>query len=185
MIPGYRLEGHALVSADECIAAADGAMPPELYCEADWRRFQAALDDSILVVVGRLSHAARPNVRGRRRMVVSSSASGIEQRADAWWWNPSAATLAEALAAAAPEGGRVGITGGRAVFDLFARLGFDAFDLARARRVRLPGGVPIFSGLGGAVDAAAVLKGSGLGRASTEILDAEADVVLDRWLRGA
>ena len=45
-IPGSSviIEGHAIVSVDGMIAAADGTMPPALRSEPDWRIFQAALD---------------------------------------------------------------------------------------------------------------------------------------------
>lgn len=185
MIPGYWLEGHALVSADERIAAADGSMPAELYNDADWARFQQALDESVLVVLGRLSHEARPNARRRRRMVVTSASWGIEHRADTWWWNPAGADIRDALAAAAPEGGRIAIPGGRAVFDLFLAIGFDGFDLARAPRVSLAGGVPVFSGIAEGRTAATLMRASGLALAGTEMLDPDADVVLESWRRMA
>ena len=46
--PGYSIEGHAIVSADDRIAGADGLTPPSLNNPADWARFQAALDDAVL-----------------------------------------------------------------------------------------------------------------------------------------
>ena len=115
--------------------------------EADWRRFQQALDEAAVTVLGRLGHEANPNVKGRNRLVLSSSAQGVERRADAWWWNPADAPLEAALRQAAPAGGIVAVPGGRRVFDLFLELGFDEFHLARARSVRIPDGIPVFSGL--------------------------------------
>ena len=64
------VEGHAIVSVDGMIAAADGSMPPALRNEADWRIFQAALDAAVLVVLGRLGHERNPNP-GRKRLVLS------------------------------------------------------------------------------------------------------------------
>ena len=96
--------GHAIVSADDRIADASGLTPPSLRIAADWDRFQAALDRSVVTVVGRLGHEANPNRRGRNRLVLSSHADGVERRPDAWWWNPAAAPLADALGARRARG---------------------------------------------------------------------------------
>ncbi len=180
---GYRIEGHAIVSADDRIAGADGMTPAALNNGADWARFQAALDAAALVVLGRTSHEANPNRSGRRRMVVSSSSVGIEQRSDGWWWNPKRTPLAEALAASAPSGGTIAVPGGRLVFDLFLALGFDAFDLARAERVLLPDGIPVFSAAAAGKTADAVLAENGLVARGSETLDDAAGVTLTLWRR--
>ncbi len=143
MIGPWRIHGHAIVSADDKIAAADGLTPPALRNQADWRRFQQALDRAAVTVLGRLGHQANPNVKGRNRLVLSSSVDGVERRADTWWWNPADVPLEAALRQAAPGGGIVAVPGGRRVFDLFLDLGFDAFHLARAAAVRLPDGKPM------------------------------------------
>ena len=70
--------GHAIVSADGAIADRQRRMPPELRNDNDWTRFQAALDASVLVVLGRLGHEAHPNP-GRRRLVVTGAARGLEK----------------------------------------------------------------------------------------------------------
>ena len=132
MIGPWRIHGHAIVSADDCIAGPDGFTPPELRNDADWRRFQQALDQAAITVLGRRGHEANPNAKGRNRLVLSSAAHGAERRADAWWWNPADALLEDALRLAAPAGGIVAVPGGRQVFDLFLSLGFDEFHLARA-----------------------------------------------------
>jgi hypothetical protein len=136
-----------------------------------------------VTVLGRLGHEANPNFKGRNRMVLSSAARGIERRADAWWWNPAEASLEEALAKAAPEGGIVAVPGGRLVFDLFLKIGFDAFDLARAERVQLPGGVPVFSAVATGRSAAETLAAHGLRARPTEWLDEAAGVSLTLWRR--
>jgi hypothetical protein len=183
MIPGYRIEGHAIVSADDRIADPEGNTPPELSNEADWLRFQRALDAAAVVVVGRLSHHANPNTRRRNRLVVSSSATGCERRADAWWWNPAGTPFAEALRLAAPGGGIVAVPGGRLIFDLFRTIGFDAFHLARCGDVRIPGGVPLFSAIDVGVPADAVLAADGLVAGTPEVLDPIANVTLVVWQR--
>jgi hypothetical protein len=43
-----------------------------------------------------------------------------------------------------PRGGDVAVPGGQVVFDLFLKIGFDAFHLSRAHGVRLPGGRALF-----------------------------------------
>lgn len=182
-VPGYRIEGHAIVSADDRIAGADGLTPAALNNAADWTRFQAELDGAALVVLGRLSHAANPNRRNRPRLVVSSSSRGIERRSDAWWWNPAGVSLADALAAAAPGGGIVAVPGGRLVFDLFLDLGFDAFYLSRSAHVRLPDGISAFSEVADGKTADAVLAGHGLLIDRREALDSTAGVTLTVWRR--
>ena len=183
MIGPWCIHGHAIVSADDRIAGPDGLTPPELRNEADWLRFQQALDDAAVTVLGRLGHEANPNVRGRNRLVLSSSAKGVERRAEAWWWNPADAPLEAALHQAAPAGGIVTVPGGRQVFDLFLDAGFDAFHLARARSVTIPDGIPVFSGLTAGHPAEALLAARGLVAGEAEVLDLEAQVTLTRWHR--
>jgi len=57
MTPHWPIVGFAIVSADDRIADAGGAMPDALRNEADWQRFQAELDASALTVLGRLGLA--------------------------------------------------------------------------------------------------------------------------------
>lgn len=179
----HRIEGHAIVSADGCIADPEGNTPPSLNNEADWLRFQAALDIAAVVVLGRLSHESNPNTARRNRLVVSSSARGIERRSDAWWWNPADASLAAALGRAAPRGGIVAVPGGRLVFDLFLGAGYDAFHLARVSGVTIPGGVPLFTALNTGKTAEAVLGAAGLVAGPEEMLDPVAGVTLVTWRR--
>jgi hypothetical protein len=179
----YAIHGHAIVSADDRIADAAGATPESLRNEADWVRFQAALDRAAVTVLGRLGHEANPNLKGRNRLVLSSEARGIERRDDAWWWNPAEAPLAAALAAAAPLGGVVAVPGGSGVFDLFLALGFDEFHLSRAGGVVIPDGIPVFSGIREGLSAEAILAAHGLVPDRPEMLDAAADVSVTVWRR--
>jgi dihydrofolate reductase len=183
VIGPWRIHGHAIVSADDKIAGPDGLTPPELRNEADWLRFQQALDEAAVTVLGRLGHKANANVRGRNRLVLSSSAKGVERRSDGWWWNPADVPLEAALREAAPAGGIVTVPGGRQVFDLFLGLGFDEFHLARAQPVRLPQGIPVFSGLSETRTADALLAARGLVAGNTEVIDSTANVTLTRWHR--
>jgi hypothetical protein len=184
-LPGYSIEGHAIVSVDGRIAGADGRTPPRLRNEADWLRFQQALDSAAIVALGRLAHEHNPNAARRNRMVVSSGAHGIERRADAWWWNPAEASLAEALAAAAPSGGIVAVPGGRRVFDLFLGIGYDAFHLARVAGVKVAKGIPVFSGVDSDTLPEEFLADAGLVPGIPDVLDRAAGVTLVTWRRAA
>ena len=83
------IDAFAIVSANDCIADAKGRFPPELMNDADWVYFQNELDHCDYVVVGRASHDATPNIKKRRRIVMSLSARELEQRDDALFWNPA------------------------------------------------------------------------------------------------
>ncbi len=181
----YAVHGHAIVSADDRIADAGGSTSAALRNRADWDRFQAALDRAAVIVLGRRGHEANPNPRKRKRMVLSSAVSGLERRSDAWWWNPASVRLGAALAAAAPGGGIVAVPGGRPVFDFFLGVGYDEFHLARAERVLIPDGVPLFSSVLGGHSAKAVLAGNGLIPGPYEALDPAANVSLTVWRRPA
>jgi hypothetical protein len=180
---GYKIHGHAIVSADDRIADRYGVTPPSLRNDKDWERFQASLDGAAVTVLGRLGHEANPNLKGRTRLVLSSSAKGIEHRADAFWWNPEEAPLADALAGAAPAGGIVAVPGGRRVFDLFLAIGFDEFHLSRATRVTIPDGIPVFSEVLAGRNAADILAAHGLVADPVEMLDPAKAVEFTRWRR--
>jgi hypothetical protein len=181
MIGNYRIEGHALVSGDDRIADAAGNKPPELNHPLDWARFQAELAWAAVIAVGRKSHESDPGRPGRRRLVLSSSARGIERRVDAWWWNPAEATLEEALEAVAPGGGLVAVPGGTRVFDVFLGVGYDAFHLARLPAVTLPGGLPVFSACDEGDTAEGVLAEAGLVVVETEMLDPAVGLSVEVW----
>lgn len=182
-MPRYEIHGYAIVSEDDCISNTDGVMPPELYSKADWRYFQSELDRAVLTIIGRVGHAAHANTAGRRRLVVSSQALGVEERNDAWWWNPSEASLGDALRRAAPEGGLVAVPGGRRVNDLFLSLGFDGFHLTRRHGVRLPGGVPVFTRAPTTGSAERLLRCHGLSPTAPLVLDPAENVTLTVWMR--
>ena len=177
----YKFHGHAIVSDNDMIADADGKMPERLINASDFTRFQRELDRAGALIVGRKGHQAHPDRRGRNRIVVSSSARGIERRADGWWWNPAQATLDDALVRAFPRGGIVAVPGGRRVFDLMLERGYDEFHLARVRGVHVEGGVPVFSDCTNGRSAEEVLAARGLVPAPSEVLDATARVVVTIW----
>lgn len=177
------IHGYAIVSDDDRIADETGRTPDVLRNDADWAYFQKQLDLSDVTVLGRLGHETNPNPKGRKRMILSSSARGIEKRDDGWWWNPQALPWTDAVRTVLPQGGRVAVPGGRRVFDLFLEIGYDAFHLTRAEGVVLSGGVPVFSACETGNSAEAVLAQAGLRPGEREILDQAGPVSLVVWRR--
>ncbi|MBF9197875.1 hypothetical protein [Microvirga terrestris] len=184
-MPQVEIHGYAIVSDNDCIADASGRTPEVLHNEADWAYFQAELNKSALTVLGRLGHEANANPRGRLRMIVSSSSSGLERRADGWWWDPGKLPWDDAIRTVLPEGGRVAVPGGRQVFDLFIRIGYDAFHLARAEGTYVPDGVPVFSGCQFGRSAATILSEGGLAPGEHRVLDPAGRVTLAIWRMAA
>ncbi|MGX1098699.1 hypothetical protein [Amorphus sp. MBR-141] len=178
--PRWTIEGFAIVSDDDRIADAHGTMPDALRNEADRRVFQAGLDRMNAVLLGRTSHEVTPNRSGRLRIVVSARAHGIERRGDGWWWSPQIAGIPEMLATVLPQGGAIGVPGGRGVFDIFLAYGYDAFHLTRAKGVALPGGTPLFSDCASG-KAEAVLARHGLVSDPETILDPDWSITQTVW----
>jgi dihydrofolate reductase len=173
-------EGHAIVSADSMIAAADGTMPEALRNDADWRLFQAALDKAVLVVLGRLAHERHPNP-GRRRLVVTSRVPTAEtDPADpnATLWNPAGLSLSALLSQLGIATGTIAITGGTRVFDLFLPH-YTRFALSEVPGLTLPNGRPSFT----AGPPRTVLAAAGLEPAEPELIDPVAGIALTRWTR--
>jgi hypothetical protein len=138
--------GHAIVSADGMIADAGGQMPEALRNEADWQRFQAALDRSALVVLGRIGHQRHPNP-GRRRLVLTRSVprlAAVPGEPLVHLWNPAGAGIDDVLRELGITAGTVAVTGGTGTFDHFLPH-YRNFELAEVHRVVLPGGTPCFS----------------------------------------
>lgn len=175
--------GFAIVSADDRIADAAGAMPDALKNDADWTRFQAELDASAVTVLGRLGHEAHGNARGRLRMVVSASVPDLERRSDGWWWNPAGLPWNEAVSRVLPGGGRVAVPGGQGVFDLFRVIGYDEFHLTTAKMVHLPNGRGVFSAVDAGDAAAEVLSRDGLVPDEAIPVDPAASIDLTVWKR--
>ncbi len=172
------IHGYAIVSADDHIADATGAMPASLRNDADWAYFQAELDRADWVAIGRLSHEATPNPRGRRRLIVSGHADGVERREDGVWWRPATAPFEDVATQLMPDGGRLAVPGGQGVFELFLGVGYTAFHLARAETVKLPGGRGLFSSTENGEPADATLQRFGLKAGATRWLDEAARVSL-------
>ena len=179
--PEIQIHGYAIVSDDDRIADSNGQTPKSLRNDADWAYFQRELDRADIVALGRLGHEANPNAKRRRRLVLSSAARGLERCGETWWWDPAKTPWREATATLLPDGGRVAVPGGQAVFDLFLEIGYDAFHLSRAGGVLLAGGRSLFAACDHGLRADAVLKGAGLTPDDPQILDAAANVTLNIW----
>jgi dihydrofolate reductase len=182
-----RTEGFAIVSSDGMLADPAGHMPDALKVDADQRFFAASLDKVDVVVHGRHSHEGQPNSPRRRRLIVTRRVSAIEshpQNPLARLWNPTGASFLEACAALGVENGTVAIIGGTDVFGLFLDIGYDAFHLSRADKVRLPGGRPVFPQVP-AQTPEDVLASHGLRPGERRVLDAQADASLVTWMRSA
>jgi dihydrofolate reductase len=187
MIGSLRIEGFAIVSADGMLADRDGHMPDALKVEADQRFFDTSLDHVAVVVHGRHSHEGQANSPRRRRLILTRRISTIAPNPDnpmARLWNPAGASLVAACAALGVAEGTVAIIGGTEVFGLFLDVGYDAFHLSRANKVRLPGGRPVFPQVP-AQTPEDVLASYGLSPSERRVLDAQADANLVTWTRGA
>jgi dihydrofolate reductase len=177
-----RIEAYAIVSHDDAFADADGLMPETLTFEADFIAFQAALDQADLCVMGRISHEAHPNVKQRKRLILSSSAKGLEQRLDGWWWNPETtpwSTVLPIIAKSTAEP-RLAIVGGQRVYDLFLPL-CDAFHLTRAAQVSLPEGRKLFKACEAGTSAKDVLRDHGFAPQHSHVLNEKAALTLHVW----
>jgi dihydrofolate reductase len=165
MIGPYRIEAYVIVSADGMLADASGVQPASLQFDADRRHFQEGLDHADAVVNGRHSAEGQPNSMSRRRLVVTRQVAGITPDPDnpkARLWNPAGASLEEACVALDLNAGTIAVIGGPQVYTLFLKLGYDRFHMSRAVKVRLAGGVPVFSGERFGGDPDATLTAAGL-----------------------
>jgi hypothetical protein len=172
------VEGHAIVSVDGMIAAADGTMPPALRSEADWRIFQAALDVAALVILGRLGHERHPNP-GRRRLVLTRSVVTLEPDPDdplTHNWNPANIEIAHVLDRLGITEGVLAVTGGTGTFDLFLPF-YDRFVLSEVRGLTLDNGIPCFT----KGHPRFVLPGAGLEARDMELIDR--GVIQTQWVR--
>ena len=157
-------KGYAVVSADGFIADDQGRMPDALRFDADWVYFQAALDSADVTLLGRHTHEAAPNGKGRRRLVVSRGVRAvIREDVRTWWVNSEDVAPASAVAAVAGAAADVAVVGGTGVFSwILDEGGFHEFHLSVAHDVRLGAGRPLFEGVDGLDQAIAKLEQSGL-----------------------
>lgn len=185
LAPRWELHGYAVVSDDDMIADADGRRPNGPGGDAALAYVMDQIDRADLVMLGRNLHETVSNPRRRRRLVVSRRPRALEQRPDAWWWNPDTTPIDSALDRLLPSGGRVAVAGGQAVFHhILSDVGFDAFHLARVLGVAMPGGRSLFGGIAGGAVAESVLAGAGMRAGSTVTIDPRGPVELTVWRKG-
>jgi dihydrofolate reductase len=184
IIPGpTRIEGYAIVSADHMLADASGRMDG-LIIAADQQFFQDGLDRAAVIVHGRHSHEGGPRAAGRRRLIVTTRVAALADdpaHPQSLLWNPKGAALAEAWARLGAPDGVLAVIGGPHVYGMFLDRGYDTFHLSRATNVRLPGGLPLFPGVGPNCTPEDLMVGHGLKPAPPRLL---ADgVTLTTWSR--
>ena len=185
MIGPYRVEGYAIVSADDMIADGSGKMPPTIRNDADQKFLQDELDRAAAVIHGRHSYEGGPRGGRRKRLIMTRQVATIApdpSHPNALLWNPAGAALETALAALGVAAGTIAIIGGTEVFGLFLP-SYDAFHLSRAARAKFPGGRPLFPQVGALATAEDVLAGHGLTPGTRRDLDAAAGVTLTTWER--
>jgi dihydrofolate reductase len=180
------IEAYAIVSADGMLADAERHMPKGLQVEADQKFFQGSLDEAAVVVHGRHSHEGGPRAARRHRLVMTRSIPALApdpSRAKSLLWNPQGAALEEAWAQLGAPPGVLAVIGGPEVYEHFLDVGYDAFHLSHAPRVRLPGGRPVFPVVASGRTPEDVLASHGLKAGPRKVLDEAADVSLVTWHR--
>jgi dihydrofolate reductase len=185
MIGPHRIEGYAIVSADGMIADRDGVMPDTIRNDADQRFLQAALDRAAAIVHGRHSHEGGPRAAARKRIIATRRVASLEpDRADrhAVLWNPTGATLEQALAALGAGDGPIAVIGGTEIFGLFLPR-YDAFHLTRAAYAHIPNGQPLFPQVGTQTTPEDALARHGLRAGPERDIDAAAGITLTTWER--
>lgn len=184
MIRPYRIEGYAIISADGVIADAEGQFPPALKNDADQRFFRSALHAAAAIVLGRITHAQEVNKSGRRRLVLTRGVTALApdpHDAQALLWNPAGASFEAARLALGLRQGTLAVIGGTEVYAVFLAIGYDAFHLTRANRVRLPGGRVVFPGVSENRSPEDILREQGLRAGPLRLLDPAAGVSLVTW----
>jgi|SRR5262245_34153175 len=178
-----RIEGYAIVSADGMLADHNGKMIDGLKIDADARFFTEAIDRARLIVHGRNSHEQQASSDRRRRLILTHRVPALAEHPSmplAHLWNPAGMSFSEACRAIGVRDGSAAVTGGAEVFRLFLDIGFDAFHLSRAGKVRLPGGRPVFPEVP-ALTPEQVLARHGLRPGPLQVLDAKAQATLVTW----
>jgi hypothetical protein len=186
-MPGpTRIEGFAIVSEDGMLADAERRIPPSLVVEADQKFFHGSLEHAAVVVHGRHSHEGGQRADTRHRLVMTRSVASLAPHPTlpkTLLWNPQGATLEEAWARLGAPDGMLAVIGNGDVNQIFLDRGFDAFHLSRVAGVRLPGGRPVFPGIGANRTPEDILAEHGLKPSAPRVLDAAAGATLVNWQR--
>jgi dihydrofolate reductase len=186
-MPGpTRIEGFAIVSEDGMLADAERRIPPALVIEADQKFFHGSLEHAAVAVQGRHSHEGGARADTRYRLVVTRSVPSLAPHPmfpKALLWNPRGASLEQAWARLGASDGMLAVIGGGDVNQIFLDRGFDVFHLSRVAGVRLPGGRPVFPGVGPDRTPEDILAQHGLKPGPQRVLDAAAGATLVTWSR--
>ena len=186
-MPGpSRIEGFAIVSEDGMLADAERRIPPALVVEADQKFFHGSLEHAAVVVHGRHSHEGGPRADTRYRLVVTRSVPSLAPHPTlpkTLLWNPQGATLEEAWAQLGAPEGMLAVIGNGDINQIFLDRGFDAFHLSRVAGIRLPGGRPVFPGIGPNRTPEDILAAHGLKPSAPRVLDEAAGATLVTWQR--
>jgi hypothetical protein len=180
-----RIEGFAIVSRDGMLAGADGLMPNSLKFDGDQEFLDTCLDAAALLVHGRKSHEGQPNSGNRPRLLLTRSVGRFSREPvepNVWMWNPEATPFGDVCSALGIESGLVAILGGTAVYDMFLPT-YAKFHLCCAGKVRLPGGVPVFSAVGEGRGPDEVLRAAGLAVVDEITRDADHELRHRTWAR--
>jgi len=183
-VPGLRIEGYVIVSADGMLANADRVMPTELKFDGDAQFFTAALDRADLIVHGRNSGEGQPNSPRRKRLVLSRTIDALApdpSNPNALLWNPAGAPFEQACERAGVHSGMVAIIGGPYVFGMFMDR-YDTFWLSQAPHLRIPNGEPCFPGVP-QQSPQQILASHGLKAGEARLLDPAHDVSVTPWRR--
>jgi dihydrofolate reductase len=179
------IEGYVIVSADGMLADGKGVMPDSIKFDADQHFFQTSLDRAAVILHGRHSHEGGPRAAKRKRVVLTRQIATLAPDPvvpNATLWNPLGVSLDEALQNVGVKDGVVAVIGGPEVFSMFLPL-YDAFNLSRAERATIPGGLPVFAEVGPNATVEDVLSRHGLKPGPKRDLDAAAGVSVTRWER--
>lgn len=180
-----RVEGYVIVSSDGMIADANGEIPQAIHNDADQQYFQSGLDHAAVVVHGRHSHEGGPRSAGRKRLVLTRQITTLAPDPvypNSLLWNPAGCPLEQAIAALGAPDGPIAVIGGTEVFTMFLPF-YDAFHLSHAARATIPGGRPVFEGVGPNVTPEDVLTRHGLKAGPRRDLDPRAGVTEVTWVR--
>jgi dihydrofolate reductase len=101
--------------------------------------------------------------------------------AHALFWNPAGASFEAARLALGLRQGMLAVIGGADVYAVFLDVGYDAFHLTRANKVRLPGGHPVFPDASRTPED--VLRERGLRAGPVRLIDPAAGLTLVSWSR--
>ncbi len=180
----FRFVGYAIVSADGMLATAPNAMPQSLKIPGDQKFFEAGLDATDLIVHGRNSYEDQPRSHLRKRVFATHAVTAPIRDPDnpnAVLWNPKHASIEQAADVLGIHSGTVAAIGGTRIFDMFLDR-YDTFFLSQAPHVRLPGGIPVFSGIPKR-SPEEVLSSHGLKATSRRVIDTAHDVTVTEWTR--